>query len=305
MVGGVKMKKRFAFIVSDSGFIPGVNGMLNALDYYGTEVDFHLLYWGEETEAFAKSREDQIHKAVDLTKLVGTEHYPAHEKGMKEKAWHCKFYRYLYAIHECQEYDAVAIFDADMLIVNDITIYLEIAASLDRVVLPNNDWSNQEYDRINVEAIKGASSPPCHNMPLFFDPKKFKHVFEPLVEVAREVGVSDMAAVNHCLIRAGEMERVFALPNAFFVLSHYYNIKLHLRDVAGKKFLGLWQGGDRIVAVHRRWWSKAWCDKFSSDVKEDDARMIADNNIKHFNNLYRFFNTEWKWKIEWKDEFNY
>jgi hypothetical protein len=120
---------RYAVVVSDSGYLHGVNALLNGLKYYGNKVDFHHLYWGPEAEVWSRSAQrcgEFNVVSVDLQELAKDPDYPK-RNGRMSAAWYCKFYRYFYcALALCSSayYDAVCIMDADIMVVNNIMPWL-------------------------------------------------------------------------------------------------------------------------------------------------------------------------------------
>lgn len=288
------MDKKYAIICTDTGMFPGVNGMLNALLYYGNKVEFHYLYLGQPAREFADDIYDSgFYKpgfvATDIESLKGRQGYPMHPKA-SENVWYCKMYRYLYAINELKDYDAVAIFDADMQIVNNIMPFFGLAESSGKLLLPNNDYSNQEFDDCNENAIRGAASPPLHNMPSFFKPKMWDDVMVLIPDISLELTLGDMSSMSHALLRTGRMPEIVAMPNCLWVISHYYNIQLWHRVIRGKRFLALHRNGDRIYTFHRKWWYESVCRKFIEDVKSNPEQQIAYSNVRLFWEMTMFFN---------------
>jgi hypothetical protein len=292
----------FAIVVTDTGMIPGTNGMLNALDYYCNDIDFYYLHLGRWVEPYLEGWQKAFPyfhpiKIADLQ----ADGYPKHPRA-GENVWYCKMYRYLFAVRELKEYEAVSVFDADMQITNNIMIWFEIAAETGRLLLPNNDYSGQEYDQHNIEAIRGAASPPLHNMPNFFDPEKFGWIMEqiPVESLAETLG--DMSSLSRILIKTGEINRIMPLPNLFWIQSNFYSVKLVKRIINGKWFLCHNKMGDRINSFHRRWWFESICRKKIGMPKEPVAKEFAKNNVRLFWEFTRHFNLSLKHKIKWDEK---
>lgn len=293
---------KYAIITTDTGMFPGVNGMLNALKYYGNDVEFHYLWDGPKAEKFANEIvKDGFFKKFYPIRLRGLmeEGWPKHHKP-GEIVWYTMFYRYVYAVRKLLDYDAVSVFDADMQITNNIMQFFEMADKTDLLFMPNNDYSGQEFDECQAKAIKGAASPPLHNMPCFFKPKYFVDVMEEIIPRNYEVEVGgDMTALSHALLKLDVMKKVVPTPNVLWVLSHYYNVRLHKRKIADKLYLTLHHKGDRVNSFHRKWWHDSVCRNFIHQVKEKENRVIAANNINIFWQFTMFFNFELYHTIEW------
>jgi hypothetical protein len=219
-------------------------------------------------------------------------------------------YRYLYAVRNLIDYDAVMVIDADMVIVNDLTPWFVIADKTGRLCIPNNDYSSNEYDQYNLESMRGASSPPLHNMPSFFKPCLWKEVMERIPEISLEGTYGDMTSLSRSLIEHGKMndKDLIVNPNALWVQSHFCHIKLHRRKIGGKEFLALNNiAGDRLYTFHRRWWMASVRKRFVDDIRHADwAKEFGKNNTDLFYFFTKFFNmdTKMKYHIEWKEEYD-
>jgi len=297
---------KYAFVVSDSGYTYGINALINGLKYYGNDVTFHHLYWGPKAEAWSKSVQGSgkfDFKSINLKDLVNDPRYPK-KTGKMSPAWVCKFYRYFYCALELSEYDAVCIMDADMMVVNNIMQWFEVAACSDKLIMPNNDMSPQQHDCYAVDDIGGGSSPPVHNMPLFFRPSSTtKSIFLSLLRISEERQISDMASINHAIIEAGQMDNILILPNYLWLISVQYNVRLALREIGDLRYLLLHKSGDKVNSVHRPWWSPDYCKKFIEGCSTELTWGISFNNITLFWDMLCFFNTQLYHKIPWDIEF--
>lgn len=298
------MSRKYAIIITDSGYMGGVNGMLNGLWYYDNDVDFHYIYKDDKRGSLAKFMESVKSDPWFADRIYTTryeelikEGYPV---GKDRPVWRLKFYRYLYGIRRCQDYDAAVIFDADTIIVNNFMRYFDIAAETGRILVPNNDYSGEEFDCYRG-GYKGASSPPLYCMPLFFVPSNPDVVkaFERIPELAMERDTSDMVAFNHTMIESKLIDEILLLPAALWLQVHYYFVMLAARNVGGKKYLALHRGGDRLYSFHRRWWFETDCRKKMVMPKSAIGAAYAYNNVKLFWDFTRFFNLECRHKIEW------
>lgn len=297
------MAKRYAIVVADSGYKYGVNALVNSLKYYGNDVDFHHLCWGPKALEHSGSLKRCREFNIITYDLKANWRRPEILNGRRiSPAWVCKFYRYIYCATEVFDYAAVALFDADMMVTNNIMGWFEVAEKTKKMVMVNNDLSRHEHDCYKIEGIGKGTSPPVHNMPMFFDPFTSSDIFLSIPEIHVEVGVSDMSSLNHALIRAGKMEDLLILPNCLWLVSYPHNIKLVRRELCGKLYLMLHNSGDRVNAVHKPWWVLKYCERVINQGKDLSTRAILHNNIKLFWETNKFFNTELYHKVEWEDE---
>lgn len=298
------MARKYAMIITDSGYWAGVNGMLNGLWYYNNDIDFHYIYKEDKQGRMGAFVEDMRKDPWFADRIYATnyeeliaEGYPA---GKDRAIWRLKFFRYLYGVRRCQHYDACVIFDADMIIVNNFMRYFDIAAETGRILVPNNDYSGQEIENFSGN-YKGAASPPLYCMPLFFDPSNPEIVkaFERIPELAMERDTSDMVAFNHSMIESKLIYELLLLPATLWLQVHYYFVQLARRGVDGKHYIGLHRGGDRLFSFHRRWWHETDCRKKMLMPKTALGAACAYNNVRLFWEFTRFFNLECRHNIEW------
>jgi len=299
---------KYALVVSDSGYTYGINALINGLKYYGNDVTFHHLYWGLKAEAWSKSIQDSREfdfKSVNLEELANNPSYPKLRDRMGV-AGYCKFYRYYYCALELIDagYDAICIMDADMMVVNNIMPWFDVAACSDKMIMPNNDMSPYEYNWYDQNKISGGSSPPLHNMPLFFKPSSvIKSIFLSIPEMSVKWQVSDMASLNHAIIESGQMDNVLVLPCCLWLLQTTTNIRLFFREIGGLKYLTLHKSGDKVNSVHRPWWNPNYCKKEIDRQKDERTRDTFLHNVTLFWAMLQFFNTRLYHKIPWEIEF--
>jgi len=299
---------KYALVVTDSGYTYGINALINGLKYYGNEVTFHHLYWGVKAEAWSKSIQSSGEfdfKSVNLQELAKNPSYPKIRDRMGA-AGYCKFYRYYYCALELVDagYDAVCIMDADVMVVNNIMPWFEVAAASDKILMPNNDMSPYENNWYDQNNIRGGSSPPLHNMPLFFKPSfTMKSILLSISDMSEKWQVSDMASLNHAIIEAGQMDNVLVQPSCLWLIAIPYNIRLVHREIGGLKYLVLHKTGDKVNSVHRPWWKPEYCKKFIEGCSDKVSRNVTLNNIILFWDMLYFFNTQLYHKIPWEITF--
>jgi len=297
---GGAILNQYAIVVTDTGFGPGINAMLNALLYYDMgEIHFHHLFW-PGTDAADAVREKQYefypnYRAVPLTPDL----LPPEYTSLWADAPNCCYHsRWAYAAR-LTDYSAVSIMDADILLCNDIRSWFEVAAQTDFLLLPDNDYSGYSNESYDLRGIQGDASVPWHNMPAFWSPAVWGDFMAeiPLIGLAEKR--SDICMLNRLLIQRGLLDRILTLSNSQWLSTHYYNLKLIRRDVGNKRYLALHENGDRLNAVHRRWWMESICRQFITDITEGPDRDRGRENIHLFWDFYRFFNTECEHKLDY------
>ena len=300
--------KKYAMIVTSSGYIPGCNSQINSLKYYKNDsIEYHFLYVENKlTKQFLESISKNLKHfnnfiPINLRELINESWFI---KGDKISIpWLCKMARYQYAANVLKDYDAVVIYDADALLVNNIENYFFIADKTEKILLPNNDYSNAEYDSVRYDSpYLGGASPPLHCFPLFIKPSKYYDLLMQVTKNNLEGLGSDMCSLNNALISMDLLKEVIPLAGSRWVFSNYYGIKLRTRNINDKKYISFLAGGDRMFSVHRKWWDGGVCKKYIMGPKNKEIREMAFNNIKIFWEFYKFLNTELWNKLEWNDK---
>lgn len=304
---------KYALLLTDSGFFAPVNAMLNAMKLYGNDgVDFYYLHHDDKaTNAFVNSvmKSELADRFVDVTinKYMDDERYYPHREEGHNAIWRLKFYRYLYTIYELQDYDAVAIFDADMVIVNNIMPYFEIAAKTGKLLIPDNDGHGVQWDEMDYTTITQGRC-PFHNMPIFFKPANFPEFTEiPAINQANRYG--DMPSINYLLLSKNMMDRVIIQNNVQWLFTTRENFPLHKRIINGKPYLSIHRCGDRLFSFHGKWWYADVCNKGVAASNKHPQKELYARNFKLFWQFTRdlclnYYHTI-PWDKRWGDKLNF
>jgi len=296
------VKNKYAVIMTACGLLKGANAFINGLDYYDNEVDFYLAGGDPEKEYIEKAKQVSGLKVnlnfVHLDELQLN--YPSPPP--KRAGWQWRFYRYKMAEDIGKNYEAVLIVDADMLCMNNIMKYFKLAHDTGFLVLPNNSWGStvEKVQEIGIDFLKGAASPPFHNMPLFLDANKYKNFLMQVWNWGGKEDWGDMVQVSRTIFRENLIDEVFLLSNLHWVVSSFYHEMIKSVDRGSKHYLMV--GEERINMIHRRWWMNNVCEKFVNDIKEEDNERKGRNNVRLFWNEYNRFNTKHKIQIDIPDD---
>jgi len=285
----------YAVVMTAKGMRPGVNAFLNGLDYYNNTVDFHLIGGAAEQNYVEEiqERKDLSFSLffTDVEDITQMWEMPAR----KRMGWKVRFYRYQWTSYIRDLYKAVLIVDADMLCLNNIMKWFKAVEGTDLLIMPHNCWGlplQRVLKAGNINAIKGAASPPFHNMPFFLAPGKWYELLERVIHWGKEEDYGDMATLFRTLFRENLTDYVFPLPNSLWLQTYFYHDPI--RDLGD----GLEVATDRINMVHRRWWDTGVCEKFVNDIKEEDNLVKGRQNVALFWKYFKFFNTEHKIKLD-------
>lgn len=290
---------RFALVLTDTHMIPGVHALLNALIYYGCEeVDVHYLWWpGSPAQAALDAGTYSFYPHFYPQRFDAGLFPPEYGPLFGDAPNACYHMRWAYA-GSLTQYLAVSIFDADILLCNNILPYFDLAAQTEFFITPNNDYSGFEREAPHLSGIQGDASPPWHNQPCFFAPNIWGSFMRDIPLVGMAEKRSDIVALSRMLIERELLDRVLTLPNCLWLQTHYCNLKLRPRNVGDKRYLALHENGDRLNAVHRRWWIPSICTQFVTDITPGPDREIGLNNIRLFHEMYRFFNQDCAHRLE-------
>jgi hypothetical protein len=286
-----------------SGLIPGCNAFLNGLDYYdNTGFDYHVIQHNVP-DTLLKKWETSFNFPVKIINFVDLDdkYSPEINAGtseIKRAGWRVRFYRYRYAYDIRDQYDAFLIVDADMICLNNIMKYFKIAADTGMILMPNNTYG-PAIDCYNFEGIRGASSPPLHNMPQFIDIKKWPHFYEAIWDWGLKETFGDMATIFRTIHRMNFIKDVLILDNSLWLQTHFYDVMLgrQKNKMTGKTYLTA--SGARVFMVHRRWWMHSVVDKFVGDIKGVYDKEKGINNCRLFWEEFKRLNTEHKVVIEY------
>lgn len=296
-----KQKHDYAVVMTCVGMLDGVNAFINGLDHHENHVDFFLI--GKEAEE--KYVENLVKPIKDLSvnvifiplDLCG-KIWPVPEGTIKRQGWRVRFYRYAIANVVKDLYKSVCIVDADMLCVNNIMRYFELAENSKLLILPSNPWGCkvEKILDLGIEPLRGASSPPFHNMPMFIDPKYWSSFLEKIHFWGLNESWGDMVTVSRTIFRENLLDKVVTLPNLLWVHSSWYYDLIRKTTMREKYYLYCME--EKISMIHRRWWVPSVCAKFINAIKQEDALRKGINNARIFFDTYKKFNTGHKVKRE-------
>ena len=284
----------YALVIPASiGYLPGLNGILNALDYYGNTCAVEVI-----TNDIPDSYFEQAQAAFD---------YPIHVTQLAEldavrvPDWSgvrmLHFARYAKAAQLAGEYEAVMLLDADCGLVNNVMHQFKIAADTGLILAAHNVLGTDAFvytEKHHTNAV------PLANMPMFLRPDKHQQVFERTIEISKGPGaIDDMPALYYAIDEAGALPDVVLLPDVLWLNNHFYAAR-HAK-AANPAFGGrfyLYANRERVYVFHKRWWQESHRQNEVSQLG-GQAQEIADSNTRLWAWVYRYFNTEWKVKHEY------
>lgn len=256
---------KFAYIVaSNKRYLPGLNALLNSLDYVGNTQDVLVLGY-ELPEEFMNA----VDNAFTFRVVWGYD-IPQSEVNFLGEAEVLMRKRYQMPFILQEIYEAVCILDADMFFAHNVEVYLEIAAKTGYVLGCVLEQKRRYGDK-NHQVPPGSGTylidPDFWNArdlccaPLFVGRPWYPALKKSwdLVNVPFETRFKapDMDGLNICLIEAGSFEKTIPLSQHIWTGLHESFMKAHTRavDCHGQLFT---EDGEEINVVHGQWWNKTW-----------------------------------------------
>ena len=304
------MPKYAVVISADARFLPGVNGQLNAMQYYGMDdIEFHLIHNFPDSNGYI----EKAKKVFPFLHTTSVDDF-MNESGRWVKAGEekytrslMKFVRWWYPADRLSDYDAICVLDADMMIVNDLTRYFDMIARSDMIGLAKNDYSEAEWFNYDEKRAMQAN-PPIYCVPFFITGRRAKELFPMFPEYAQNAKkyskhwpketTGDMHPVNLTLLHTGMIKDLFPLPATQWVFVETTHVKLARREIAGKRYVGMHPRGDLINVFHRKYWGQCECTRYANG-HGPTTRVNGVNNARIFWEMTRFLNTELYLKVDW------
>ena len=273
---------RFAVVLTcTQGLIENVTAAFNGFELYGNEVDVHLLS-KDMDEGYLNALPDN-YKVVRWPEVQDESR---NQYKNKNAGWEVRFYRYKYIRTIKDQYDAVMLLDADVFVTGNFMEHFERAYTEGVLIMPDNPWGSS-VERATLDNIKGASSPPFHCHPHFFDPKKYDWLMGQVYEAGMQEDYGDMATLYRTLLRNDAVKNIIPIPNDLYCFTGWHHDKIEESMVDNK--LQLKYKGEEMIVIHRRWAMKKVRDKFGSDLKGKDIEPGM-HNLEVFARAIKWLN---------------
>ena len=271
---------------TDRGYMPGTNGILNALEHYKFDIDVYVMTWGTE---LSKEYTDQWPSVsfVPLTTDFWHESKPA--------KWYLRFADVHFTLNKLWHYDTVLIWGADVCPLNNFTEYFEMAYKMNRVIVGTNEhcrYIDPQFARLNEDwPYIHHWTVPYTDVPLFVPNSHFS-VLEKMLEFQRTKGcqLSHMDGLNYAI--RDLKTPVWTVPGELWV----HNVPSRIPLTRGNNgVVHFDKSNTRMNSFHRRYWAIDLCKKYHP-VNETSTR-----NKLLFNKMWAWFNTEHrvKWGEGW------
>ena len=270
---------------------PGVNALANCIEYYECHTDLCVIMADDIPEELANSLNDFPYRV---------ERFRVSELLNAGRGWRFDliYSSYVASLILRDEYQAIAHFDADMLLLDNVDKFFEIASKTEFILTSPNSFTTSVYpnDRnpngsINVNEL-------CNN-PLILNPQEYAFFLEKIIETGKRITkVSNMRAVNTAILDYRLLDYVFRLCPIQWTSIAYKTLDFKEKIIQNKK--NVFVAGTRVITTHKRWWDNKLVEAKIDAVKKNrlgNPNIFA-RNVRLFESLYHFFNTKLRVKYD-------
>jgi hypothetical protein len=248
------MKHAVISSVSGGGYMYSLNCTMNALKYFGTRADFHLLYYGNP-KSIKQEYKDACSSAFPF-KVVWIPVSDFDGKGMHNV-------KYVYAKTLKGQYDSVCLIDGDYSLYTDITDILERSAKEDIIISGvhafgrKQMWEDKYFE--DPELVNDKCRNYLADFPLCINPnldrvqellhRWWLNTNDPSKFISSEYNRVTVV-LNRTVCELYKKEEIIALDHNQWLNDHS----------TGRANWNLWgdklynDEGQRIHAIHHKWW---------------------------------------------------
>jgi len=288
------------------GYLPGLNANLNAMDIYENDVDVFIIDGGDLPEEWKERAVKTFNFKITIIPIKNL---------MKDLYIHPKeknvgIIHYLittpYVLMQqlAKDYKLVSFIGADMCITDNIMKWYEVAEKTDMIITANNPFALnrcQDIDDRNLDKNGLVGSMPVADVPCIMNPNVHADVIAKTLKLTDKLG-DNMRCFGTVLCELKKQNRILELPGNLWTCGIYYSAKAELSNEMGKNGTrpALYWDRERVQAIHRRWWESGVREYPLRDKNPESCEFKnALNNGKIWEQIYRYFNTQGKLKIDY------
>jgi len=295
--------KSAVVVPCSSGYLYGLNSIINALEIYHNTADVHVIWYYDrrnETDPITKSFFDQLKtakfgfdiKVINVMDIFGSDYYNP------KPGWMLRFARWRYTKNLAdQGYDAVCHLGADVMVWDNIMNWMEVAAKTDIVVTGRNALGDYGF---HSDTIIHTNNAPYADVPCFANPARNYECFERIYKIACTMAIGDMPAFYFAMKEYNK--KVILLPDILWIrnIRQADYISESGRKIAGDyPFLTSSVTKQRISMVHGKFWSRLRVNKQINAVKGAENAPLWVHNLELCYKMMKYFNTHGIIKLEW------
>lgn len=308
---------RYAITIGSShAYSQGLNATLNAIDYYGIQdVDVYVF-----SNKFMKEYFDYAKDKFNFTLhyLDAEELCPSHETHFADDggvAWKDVMFfwgKYPLLNKIKDKYDAILHLDGDMMLVDDISSYFDVASETGNLLIAGNDRS--VYSLPSITESRWHDNPdklldfcmgfPVLNYVFFLDAKKYIKLLDYVWEYrnnsiknTKHYGLETAYFVQG-LYDCNLLDKVVQLPFKYWISDNYLcKDKIPLVKDSKDKYHLIAPDGENLKVVHGRFWNY-YTTEHTIELTGKDQQEILLYNCETHTKLTDFLNYDWKSKLD-------
>ena len=276
--------KKALFVATDQNYIKYTNVLLNSIEKYNLDIDVYLIHYGISDEYLDKIR--QFSYNIKPIK-VEYENYMQLDNISKNMIF--KKLRFQHIKDYGSNYDVVALFDADLFIVNkNINNLFELVNNTNKLIGCNErfKWNfNDNYcvdDKPILDRTVRANKFHC-SVPIIFDIKKWVDVIDYYNEISfkaiekdKNKRVGDMYCWNLAVYNKNREDDVILFPMQTMTQVHQTNVRPYSSIKISD---GNWQtsDGDEVYTIHGRIgdeWERQELERHNKVIKDLGVESI-------------------------------
>jgi len=295
----MKSNSKYALVVISSyTYMHGLTLLLNALDYYNhTDLDVYVLY-GERMQPYIDYLQNRF--SFNLSCV------PVREYGDQtfDENCNCIYSKYNFILQNCSSYDAIAIFDADCFLSDNLLNYFKITASTDLLLCPRHSGYHSWKEDYATNVRKNVEGDALRNYPWFFNPRYHLDVVQYLWDKRESYNPSlDTTRFTDALFELNKTSCLFELPGTLWMgetLLHATRLRL---ESHGSKLFLVTCLGEKISVSHMRHWRTDWMRTHLQGL-ENDTTSNRTNALYNFSIFTQIMNVLGTWKTNFQDILN-
>ena len=290
------MSSKYVIVIPCSAnYIPGLNATLNGLDKYGNTADVKVIEEGipEDYKEKARTVFNFDVEFIPIADLLKGE-YHLNMKNSSFGRW--VFSPYILYMRIKDKYKVAALVGADMVIINNIMHWFEVAEKTGLIVTCDNPYtmsSFQDLDERHVRLNGLVDTEPVSDAPGFMDLSLHEDIIKKTIENSNLTD-ENMRAYNSAILNLKRFDRLLVLDSMLWTCGIFYLFKVE-RSMGVNNRMGYFANRERMNSIHKKYWLdsiiyQALYDKVPGTWLYDNTM----NNMKIFCNIYRDLNTKHK-----------
>lgn len=274
------MKKYAISITATKGYVPGLNAVLNGLEYHKNNIDVYV--WTDShflPQSYTEQFPNVHFGLID----------PSFTELDRPIKWHCRFFN-VYKVAEMLKsgvHAVILLWDADALVLANYEQLFEMSEKAGKIIMSFNEMTCPTMEEMPKQwPYPKRTTGRYSSVPLFV-PAVHAAYLDLILSYQERGGKFGIWVCNNYAVRDYGEEHVFALAGEQWIQSsHYWKV----REVRKGSLQLALHSSTPMYSAHKKFWSPA-------AVLRKSKSPIATHNIAIFHKLWNFFNEECRVKL--------